>query len=285
MDKNRPFKKFEKPARPPKKDKFEEKKRPAKPKKPDKFKKPEQVITTPQLPDEIRLNRYISNSGVCSRRDADKLIEAGEITVNGKVVSELGFKVKRNDEVKYLGKLLNPERLNYILLNKPRGFLTTTEDPQGRKTVMDLVKNACPERIYPVGRLDRNTSGLLLFTNDGELAKKLSHPSHNIRKLYQAELDKPLTENHFHDIKEGLKLEDGIAEVDDLAIVTPDKKTIGIDIHIGRNRIVRRIFEHLGYEVVKLDRVVYASLTKKDLTRGKWRPLTEKEIVKLKNMN
>lgn len=234
--------------------------------------------------EQIRLNRFIANSGVCSRREADKLIQAGEISVNGKVITEMGYKVAPTDKVKYGKKVLQREKFVYVLLNKPKDFITTTEDPQGRRTVMDLVKKAGEERIYPVGRLDRNTTGLLLLTNDGELAKKLSHPSHNIRKLYQVELDKPITENHFKDILEGLQLEDGLATVDDLALVDNSKKVLGIDIHIGRNRIVRRIFEHLGYEVVKLDRVMYAGLTKKDLGRGKWRFLSEKELVRLKHM-
>ncbi|MDH5366121.1 MAG: rRNA pseudouridine synthase [Cyclobacteriaceae bacterium] len=231
----------------------------------------------------IRLNRYIANAGVCSRRDADKLIEAGEITVNDKVVTEMGHKVSSSDTVKHGRKILNREKTTYVLLNKPKDFITTMDDPQGRRTVMELVKKAGDERIYPVGRLDRNTTGLLLLTNDGELAKKLSHPSSNIKKLYQVEIDKPITENHFHDIMEGLELEDGVIHVDDLAIVGGNKSVLGIDIHVGRNRIVRRIFEHLGYEVTKLDRVMYAGLTKKDLGRGKWRHLTEKEVIRLKH--
>jgi len=238
---------------------------------------------TPEGP--IRLNRYISNSGVCSRRDADKLIEAGEISVNDKVITEMGYKVAKEDVVKHLGKILKRENLLYVLLNKPKDFITTMDDPQGRRTVMELVKTAGEERIYPVGRLDRNTTGLLLLTNDGELAKKLSHPSFNVKKLYQVELDKPITENHFHDIMEGVPLEDGLAQVDDLAIVGGDKTVLGIDIHVGKNRIVRRIFEHFGYEVVKLDRVMFAGLTKKDLGRGKWRHLTDKEVTRLKHKN
>lgn len=241
---------------------------------------------TPKKPSDelIRLNRYIANAGVCSRRDADKLIEAGEITVNDKVITEMGFKVGPADSIKYGKKLLKREKLTYVLLNKPKDFITTLEDTHGRKTVMDLVKKAGNERIYPVGRLDRNTTGLLFFTNDGDLAKKLSHPSHKVKKLYHVELDQPITETHFNDILNGLNLEDGMAYVDDLAIVDGDKKKLGIDIHIGKNRIVRRIFEHLGYEVSRLDRVMYAGLTKKDLGRGKWRFLTEKEIIRLKHM-
>ena len=230
----------------------------------------------------VRLNRFIANAGVCSRREADKLIEAGEITVNEKVVTEMGYQVKPGEKVRHKGKLLRRERMVYVLLNKPKDFITTTSDPEERKTVMDLVKNACDERIFPVGRLDRHTTGLLLFTNDGDMAKKLTHPSHKIKKLYQVELDKPITKDDFNKIAEGITLDDGPVPVDDLAVVSQDGKTLGIEIHIGRNRIVRRTFEHLGYKVVKLDRVVYASLTKKDLPRGKWRFLTQKEVVKLR---
>jgi 23S rRNA pseudouridine2605 synthase len=229
-----------------------------------------------------RLNRYIANAGVCSRREADKLIESGEIKVNGKVVTEMGYQVAPNDTVKYGNRVLNKEKLVYVLLNKPKGYITTTDDPEERKTVMDLVSNAGEQRIYPVGRLDRNTSGLLLFTNDGELAEKLAHPSNDIKKIYQVELDKPITKEDFERVANGVQLEDGLATVDEVAIITPDKTTLGIEIHIGRNRIVRRIFEHLGYEVVKLDRVSYAGLTKKDLPRGNWRFLSEKEVIKLK---
>lgn len=231
---------------------------------------------------EIRLNKFIADAGVCSRREADKLIEKGEITVNGKVVSELGTRVSRQDTVKYRGKKLVPEKPVYLLLNKPKDFITTTDDPENRRTVMDLVRNACDQRIYPVGRLDRQTTGLLLLTNDGELAKALAHPSHNVRKIYKAELNAPLTKAHYEQILQGLELDDGKAPVDELAILTPDMKTIGIEIHIGRNRIVRRIFEFLGYEVVKLDRVMYAGLDKQRLPRGKWRFLTDKEILRLK---
>jgi 23S rRNA pseudouridine2605 synthase len=234
--------------------------------------------------DSIRLNRYISNAGVASRRDADQLIAAGEITVNGKVIIEMGYQVKPDDVVKYGKKTLNREKMVYLLLNKPKDFITTTEDPDDRRTVMDLVKNACPERIYPVGRLDRNTTGLLLLTNDGELAEKLSHPSHEIKKIYQAELDRPITEDDFEAIANGIELEDGFVKPDELALVTPDAEVVGIKIHSGKNRIVRRIFESLGYEVMKLDRTTYAGLDKKDLPRGKWRFLTEKEVVRLKYM-
>lgn len=210
------------------------------------------------------------------------MIEAGEIKVNGEVVTEMGFKVQPTDNIQYGKKILNREKLVYVLLNKPKDFLTTTDDPEGRKTVMDLVANASTERIFPVGRLDRNTTGLLLFTNDGELAQKLTHPSNGIKKIYQVELDKPITKEDFTKIAEGVELEDGKAEVDDVAILGESNKFLGIEIHIGRNRIVRRIFEHLGYEVVTLDRVQYAGLTKKDLPRSNWRYLSEKEVVRLK---
>ncbi|UYZ58406.1 pseudouridine synthase [Hymenobacter latericus] len=230
----------------------------------------------------VRLNRYIANAGICSRREADQLIEAGEIRVNGEVVTELGYKVKPSDTVHYGKTNLKREKLVYVLLNKPKDFLTTTEDPEGRKTVMDLVKNASKERIFPVGRLDRNTTGLLLFTNDGEVAQKLSHPSHRNKKVYQVELDKELTDEHLAQIAAGLELEDGKAEVDDVAVVAGNRYFVGVEIHIGRNRIVRRIFEHLGYDVKSLDRVQYAGLTKKDLPRGNWRYLTEKEVIRLK---
>ncbi|RXK48154.1 pseudouridine synthase [Aquirufa rosea] len=232
--------------------------------------------------DSIRLNRFIANAGICSRRDADKLIDAGVIKVNNKVVTEMGYQVQPTDIVKYGNRKLNREKPVYVLLNKPKDFITTTEDPNDRKTVMELVKNAGDARIYPVGRLDRNTTGLILLTNDGELADKLTHPSNEIEKIYQAELDKPLNEEDLEKIKAGLTLEDGEIKVDDIAIVTPDRYVVGIKIHSGKNRIVRRIFEHVGYEVMKLDRTTFAGLNKKDLPRGNWRYLTERELVKLK---
>jgi 23S rRNA pseudouridine2605 synthase len=232
--------------------------------------------------DLIRLNKFIANAGVCSRRDADLLIEQGEISVNGKVVTELGAKVHPKDIVKYKGKSLRREKFVYVLLNKPKDFITTMDDPEGRHTVMELVKKAGPERIYPVGRLDRNTTGLLLLTNDGDMAKKLTHPSHKIQKIYQVDLDKPITEKDFEVIKGGLDLEDGPVKVDDIQILSPDNRILGIEIHEGRNRIVRRIFEQLGYSVEKLDRVMYAGLTKKDLPRGKWKFLSEEELRRLK---
>jgi len=233
---------------------------------------------------EIRLNRYISNAGVCSRREADVLISDGLIKVNGKVVTEMGYKVQKGDTVKYGSKILSPEKLVYVLINKPKDFITTTDDENERKTVMDLVKNVGPERIYPVGRLDRNTTGLLLFTNDGELAEKLMHPSNRTKKLYQAELSKPMSHEDFARLKNGITLEDGPIKPDQLEFVTPDGWVVGIQVHEGRNRLVRRMFEHLGYEVTRLDRVMYAGLTKRDLPRGHWRHLTDKEVIKLKHL-
>ena len=236
----------------------------------------------PKEKDTIRLNRYIAMSGVCSRREADKLITGGKISVNGKTITELGVKVQFTDKVKYGNQLLKPEKSVYVLLNKPKGFITTSNDPQNRKTVMDLVSKASSERLFSVGRLDRNTMGLLLFTNDGDLAKKLSHPSYKIKKIYQVDLEKALTKVDLEKIAAGFELEDGFFNVDNISIISEDKKTIGIELHIGKNRIVRRIFEHLGYKVKKLDRSVYAGLTKKDLPRGKWRHLSQKEVITLK---
>jgi len=234
-------------------------------------------------PEKIRLNRYISNSGVCSRREADELIKMGLVSVNGTVITEMGYKVNRKDVVKYDGKTLRAEKPVYILMNKPKGFLTTTKDPQERNTVMQIIAGAVKERVYPVGRLDRNTTGLLLLTNDGELTDKLSHPSYGVKKIYRVELDKPLTKTDFQKILDGIQLEEGKAMVDDLAIVSDDGKTVGIEIHIGWNRVIRRIFERLEYQVVKLDRSVFAGLDKKDLSRGHWRFLTQEEVVRLKH--
>ncbi|MBU2045927.1 MAG: pseudouridine synthase, partial [Bacteroidetes bacterium] len=233
----------------------------------------------------IRLNRFISNSGICSRRKADELIAAGVVSVNGEAVTELGTKVNPSqDEIRYNGELLKREKMVYVLLNKPKDYITTTDDPQERKTVMELVEKASRERIYPVGRLDRNTTGLLLLTNDGDLADKLSHPKNSISKIYNVELSRNLTQGDFNKIAFGLELEDGFIKPDDLRYVTGGAKNeIGIQIHSGKNRIVRRIFESLGYEVEKLDRVIYANLTKKDLTRGRWRYLTEQEVIQLKH--
>jgi 23S rRNA pseudouridine2605 synthase len=230
----------------------------------------------------IRLNKYIAQSGVCSRREADKLIEGGKIRVNSKVIKEMGYQVAPGDKVYYGSKLLSKEKLVYVLLNKPKDFITTTDDPHERKTVMSLVATACEERIYPVGRLDRNTTGVLLLTNDGELSKKLTHPSHEIGKVYQVELDVPVTNEHLTKIEEGLDLEDGFIKIDDIALLDNSGQNLGVEIHSGKNRIVKRIFESLGYDVIKLDRVMFAGLTKKDLPRGKWRFLKEKEIIRLK---
>jgi len=234
----------------------------------------------------IRLNRYIANAGICSRRKADELIAAGVVSVNGEVVSELGAKVDPlKDLVRYNGEALKREKMVYVLLNKPKDYITTTDDPQERRTVMHLVEKASRERIYPVGRLDRNTTGLLLMTNDGDLADKLSHPRNSIVKLYNVELNKSLTQGDLNKIQFGLELEDGFIKPDTISYVAGGtKKEVGIQIHSGKNRIVRRIFESLGYEVMKLDRSVYANLTKKDLPRGRWRYLDEKEVIQLKHL-
>ena len=233
------------------------------------------------------LNKFLAHCGICSRRDAVALITGSKVKVNGKINIEPGYKVQSTDEVIYNGKkLFVTKNLVYILLNKPKDYLTTTDDPQGRKTVLQLIKNATTERVYPIGRLDRNTSGVLLLTNDGDLTQKLSHPSYEIKKIYEVKLDKPLVKADFDKILKGLKLEDGIINVDSLAYAdSKDKSIIGIELHSGRNRIVRRIFEHLGYDVKGLDRVMYANLTKKNVERSKWRHLSEKEIRLLKFMN
>ncbi len=207
----------------------------------------------------------------------------GLVTVNGKSITEMGHKVSATDDVRYEGRRLKAEKMMYILLNKPKGYITTTDDPQERNTVMNLIEGACKERVYPVGRLDRNTSGLLLLTNDGDLTDKLTHPSYNVKKIYKAELDKPLTKADFERIKEGVHLEEGKAIVDELAVVSEDGKTIGMEIHIGWNRLIRRIFEALGYDVIKLDRTVYAGLDKKQLSRGHWRFLRDEEVIRLKH--
>ena len=236
-------------------------------------------------PIEVRLNKFIADAGICSRRNADMYISAGNVTVNGEVMTTLGYRVKPTDEVRFDGKLLSSEKKEYILLNKPKGFITTTNDEKGRKTVMDLVANATNVRILPVGRLDRATTGLLLLTNDGELTKKLTHPTHGVRKIYHVILDRKLDYKDFMKVQDGLELEDGLIEVDEISYVNnKPKNEIGIKIHSGRNRIVRRIFEHLGYQVEKLDRVVFAGLTKKDLPRGHWRRLTQQEVINLRNM-
>ena len=243
--------------------------------------KPKQKVLSLEQEEEhgpIRLNKYISNAGICSRRDADTLITAGAIMVNGEVVTELGTKVMPTDEVRYGDQVLQREKPVYILLNKPKDYITTTFDERDRKNVMELIKGACKEHVYPVGRLDKNTTGILLFTNNGEMAKKLMHPRSNIKKIYHVELDKNLKQSDFNAIVEGLELDDGPIVPDELSYVGDSKNEVGIAIHSGRNRIVRRIFESLDYKVVKLDRVFFAGLTKKDLPRGSWRFLTQAEI-------
>ena len=238
--------------------------------------------TDPNEP--IRLNKYLANAGVCSRREADEFIQSGVVTVNGVVATELGMKVKRSDEVKFQDQPVTLEKKVYVLLNKPKDYVTTSDDPQQRKTVMDLVKDACPERIYPVGRLDRNTTGVLLLTNDGDLASKLTHPKFLKKKVYHVFLDKNVSEEDLQKIAEGIELEDGEVHADAIEYADDrDKSQVGIEIHSGRNRIVRRIFEKLGYRVVKLDRAQFAGLTKKNLRRGDWRFLTEKEVEMLRN--
>lgn len=230
----------------------------------------------------IRLNKFIANSGICSRREADTYIEHGSVSVNGKLITQMGYKVQPNDEVRFDGTLISQEKKKYILLNKPKNYITTMSDDRGRKTVMDIVRNATKERIYPVGRLDRNTTGLLLFTNDGELAKKLTHPKHNVRKLYHASLNKRLTSADLEKLRGVVIIEGKRVFIDAVAYVEGGKKSeIGIEIHSGRNRIVRKIFEHIGYNVIKLDRVVFAGLTKKNLPRGRWRELTKQEVINL----
>lgn len=239
----------------------------------------------PASTEEIRLNKYIADAGICSRRNADVYISSGNVTVNGEVMTTLGYRVKPTDEVRFDGKLLSSEKKEYILLNKPKGFITTTNDEKGRKTVMDLVANATNVRILPVGRLDRATTGLLLLTNDGELTKKLTHPTHGVRKIYHVILDRKLELKDLAAIRDGLTLEDGFIEVDEISYIDQKPKNeVGVKIHSGRNRIVRRIFEHLGYQVDKLDRVLFAGLTKKDLPRGHWRRLTQQEVINLKNL-
>lgn len=231
----------------------------------------------------VRLNKYLANAGVCSRREADEFIQAGVVSVNGKVVTELGTKVMRTDDIKFHDQAVSMEKKVYVLLNKPKDCVTTSDDPQQRKTVMDLVKNACPERIYPVGRLDRNTTGVLLLTNDGDLASKLTHPKFLKKKIYHVFLDKNVTAHDMQQIADGITLEDGEIHADAIEYASPtDKSQVGIEIHSGKNRIVRRIFESLGYRVIKLDRVFFAGLTKKNLRRGDWRFLTEKEVDMLR---
>lgn len=241
------------------------------------------VSRKPKNDGTIRLNRFIANSGMCSRREADTYIATGCVTVNGEIVSEMGHQVRTGDSVSFNGKLLSIEKKVYVLLNKPKGFVTTVEDPHADKTVMDLVQHACFERIYPVGRLDKNTTGLLLFTNDGDLTKRLTHPKYNRKKIYHVHLDEKVSKAHLDEIINGVTLEDGFVAADSVSYADEeDKKQVGIEIHSGKNKIVRRIFEHLGYKVVKLDRVYFCGLTKKNLPRGKWRFLTQDEVNMLK---
>ncbi len=230
-----------------------------------------------------RLNKYIANSGVCSRREADKYIEAGLVSINGKVVTELGTKVFYGDKVRVNDAGIAPERKTYVLLNKPKDYVTTLDDPHAQKDVLDLIRNGCKERVYPVGRLDKSTTGLLLLTNDGELAEHLAHPKNNKKKIYQVTLNKEASMDDLEKLLEGVTLEDGKAKVAQISYCNPDdKKEIGLEIHSGKNRVIRRMFEHLDYKVKKLDRVYFAGLTKKNLPRGKWRFLNEKEIIMLK---
>ncbi len=246
----------------------------------DKFKKKE--TDKPEKPELIRINKYIAASGICSRRDADELIKKGKVKLNDKVITELGLKVELTDKIYVNDKLISPEKKVYILINKPKDYISTVDDPHAERTVIDLIGSATKERVYPVGRLDRNTTGVLLLTNDGDLTKKLTHPSSNKKKIYHISLNKSVVRADLDRIAEGMELEDGFIKADAISYVDANKKEIGIELHSGRNRIVRRIFEELGYRVVKLDRVYFAGLTKKGVTRGKWRFLAEKEISMLK---
>lgn len=246
------------------------------------FKKKTSTTSKTSDSDEIRLNKYIANSGICSRREADTYIKSGSATVNGEIITEMGYKVKLTDEVRFDDALISPEAKRYVLLNKPKNYITTMDDERGRKTVMELINNAAKERIYPVGRLDRLTTGLLLFTNDGEMAKKLTHPKHQVKKLYHVSLDKKLSMTDLNKISENFVLDGKMVFVDKVSYIeNKPKHEIGIEIHSGRNRIVRRIFEHFGYKVTKLDRVIFAGLTKKNLSRGVWRHLTQQEVNNL----
>jgi len=253
-------------------------------KKYDKFPPKREQEDPPKPP---RLNKYVANAGICSRRKADEYIKQGFVQVNDEVIKEMGYRVQHKDVVKYKGEVIKPETNKvYLLMNKPKNVVTTVSDERARKTVMEIIKNACTERIYPVGRLDRNTTGLLLLTNDGSLADKLMHPRNGVRKIYHVTLNKAVTKKHLREIAEGITLEDGPVMVDKVNYVKSDDKTlISIEIHIGRNRIVRRIFEHFKYEVKKLDRVYYGGLTKKNITRGYFRHLTEKEVIMLKHFS
>jgi 23S rRNA pseudouridine2605 synthase len=249
------------------------------------FSKPGKSVSehTGKEPENIRLNRFIANSGVCSRREADELISKGMISVNGKQVTDLGTKVTYSDEIRYKGKRLSAEKKVYILLNKPKGYVTTVEDPHAERTVIDLLGNACPERVYPVGRLDKETTGVLLLTNDGDLTGKLTHPKYDRRKIYHVFLETPLIKNDLFKLTEGIQLDDELVVADAVSYADPEDRTqIGIELHSGQNRVIRRLFEALGYRVKKLDRVYFAGLTKKNLPRGKWRFLSDKEISMLK---
>ena len=267
------------------KDKYEEGSRPVRPLSSKKYPSRRGVKFKPNAEKEgIRLNKYIANAGICSRREADQLIIAGVIKVNGEVITALGTKVMPGDKVVYGDQAISNEKKRYLLLNKQKGYVTTTKDPHAKNTVMELIEGACKERIYPVGRLDRNTTGLLLFTNDGELAKKLMHPSSRIKKMYHVVLDQPLKKNDLLKVADGINLNDEKVLVDSIAYVedAKDRREVGMELHSGQNRVVRKIFESLGYKVTKLDRVVYAGLTKKGIPRGKWRFLDEKEVIRLK---
>ena len=282
------FEKFYKPGKA--KPEPEKEYKPRKPVRKSAPSKPRAELTPPVEPtkeESYRLNKYVSNAGICSRRKADELIAAGEVEVNGVVVAEPGYKTQPGDKVTYKGKTIKPqEQMIYILMNKPKGVITTMSDEKDRKTIMDILKGKVTARVYPVGRLDRETTGLLLITNDGDLTKKLSHPSHEVKKIYHITLNKALAESDFVKIKTGLTLEDGIIKVDGISYVKDAQANeIGITIHSGRNRIVRRIFESLGYEVTHLDRVYYGGLTKKDLPRSRIRFLTKQEIIMLKHFN
>ncbi len=249
--------------------------------------KVEKIILEKDVAEMMPLNKFIAHAGICGRREAVELIKESMISVNGTIIIEPGFKVSDKDLVKYKGKKISAKTTAvYILLNKPKDYITTSDDPKGRKTVLDLIKGATPERVYPVGRLDRNTTGVLLLTNDGDLAQKLTHPSYEIKKIYEVGLDKEISKKDFEKILNGITLDDGFIKADALSFLeAKDKKTLGIEIHSGRNRIVRRIFESLGYTVEKLDRVLFANLTKKNVNRGRWRMLNEKEVRLLKFMN
>jgi 23S rRNA pseudouridine2605 synthase len=243
---------------------------------------PEYTPTPESETTELRLNRYIAKGGICSRRDADNLIVEGRVKVNGELVQQVGTKVQRTDKVEVDDVVVIPEKRVYIVLNKPKDYVTTLDDPMERKTVMALLEGACEERVYPVGRLDRQTTGVLLFTNDGDLAKKLTHPSYNQKKVYHVFLDRAITPEDLELIRTGIELEDGVIKADDIQIASDDQTQVGIEIHSGRNRIVRRIFEHLGYNILRLDRVYFAGITKKNLPRGRWRFLSREEVDILK---